>query len=255
MHKNQDAAKRLCLRAYCRMTILLLLCLILTISLGSTLYASGADVGFGYFDNGIRWRVSSSGLLVVSGEGEIPDFSGEGSAPWSVYREDIREIRVEEGVVSIGAYAFSGLSVHTVRLPGSLYAIGEGAFSSCIELQKLQIPEGVLYVGRDAFSGCLLLHKLYLPLTLEEVGETAFSSCMALSELYYPGDENAFSAIMIAEGNHALSGAEFCPNYKDYSDLFGKMLIIFAMIPVITLAICLYRRWSIRYREEQLMFR
>ena len=255
MRKIKSAARRFYLCTCGRMVSLLFLCLVLTVSLGTVAYASGADVSFGYFDNGVRWRLTSSGLLVLSGEGEIPDFSEDASAPWSVYRENIREIRVEEGIVTVGAYAFSGLSAHTVHLPKSLYSIGEGAFSSCIALQKLQIPEGVLYVGRDAFSGCLLLHKLYLPLTLEEIGETAFSSCMVLSELYYPGDEEAFSAIVIAEGNHALSGAEFCPNYKDYSDVLGKALIIFAMVPVMTLAICLYRGWSVRYREEQRMFR
>lgn len=219
------------------------------------LQVRSANVGFGYLNNGVRWRFSSAGVLVISGAGEIPDFSVEKPAPWAVYAEEIREVRVEEEISSIGAYAFATLAVQSVRLPGSLHTIGEGAFSDCASLERLQIPEGVLYVGRDAFSGCVLLHKLYLPLSLEEVGETAFASCAALSELYYPGDADAFAEIVIAEGNSPLSKAEFRPHYVDYGNLFLKMLVVFAMIPVLTLTVCLYRRWRARCREEEIFLR
>lgn len=253
MNMRTTEGRPLVRRAF-RAVILLLLCGFFLLPL-VRLQAAGADVGFGAFSNGVRWRFTSAGTLVISGAGEIPDFSMSSPAPWAVYAAEIREIRVEEDVVSVGAYAFLSLAVQSVRLPAGLHTIGEGAFMDCGELKRLQIPEGVLYVGRDAFSGCVLLHKLYLPLTIEEIGETAFASCSALSELYYPGDAAAFNAIAVAKGNDALRGAELYPHYVDRGNLFVRLLIVSAMIPVLTLTVCLYRRWRIRCREEEILLR
>ena len=86
----------------------------------------------------LRWNVDKeTGILTVSGAGDMPDFadvleSPDSSlpvAPWRDCRAVITKIVVEEGITSLGSYAFARLPLVTeVSLPASLTDIGKGAF-------------------------------------------------------------------------------------------------------------------------------
>ena len=55
----------------------------------------------------LTWTLDSSGVLTVSGTGEM---EGYNSAPWSADRELIQRVVIEEGVTSVGINAFNGCS-------------------------------------------------------------------------------------------------------------------------------------------------
>ena len=53
--------------------------------------------------------VSSTGTLTIQGSGAMTNYESD-TRPWNAYRTDISSVIIEEGVTSIGNYAFSGCS-------------------------------------------------------------------------------------------------------------------------------------------------
>lgn len=106
--------------------------------------------------------------LVISGKGEMNDFDsqywGFHTTPWqSAGGQMAKTLIIEEGVTTLGTYAFDGFSrLTTVCLPDSLTEIREGAFTFCPVLQKVTIPGGVKSLGRYLFSRCPKLTRLTL---------------------------------------------------------------------------------------------
>lgn len=88
-----------------------------------------------------------------------------------------------EGVVGIGAEAFSGLPIERVWLPSTLRFIGEAAFAYCNKLTEVAVPDGVDSIAGDAFYQCHGLKKATLPAGLRVMGSNAFAFCDQLSSL------------------------------------------------------------------------
>lgn len=102
----------------------------------------------------VVWKYDSSTQTVtISGHGEMQDYenvyNGETRAPW--LSNTISHIVVEEGVTSIGNYAFKETACEDVSLSDGLKRIGEGAFSECRSLTSLEIPATVTNLEYEAF--------------------------------------------------------------------------------------------------------
>lgn len=70
-------------------------------------------------------------------------------------REDIVKVKLPEGVVEIGDYAFENCrNLEEVICPDSLRRIGSMAFADCISLKNIQYGNDV-EVTEDAFKGCV----------------------------------------------------------------------------------------------------
>ena len=78
----------------------------------------------------IRWNYDSSAKkLTISGKGEIPAVSG-GTA-WNRYANEIEEIEIEKGVISIAAGAFTGMpKLKTVTINRTVTNIAADAFDT-----------------------------------------------------------------------------------------------------------------------------
>ena len=86
----------------------------------------------------LTWTLDEDGLLTVSGAGEMPDFDGNNEAAWRPYADLIVQIVMEEGVSSIGSYAFAGcLSLESATVPRSVAAICAYAFDGCDSLSTV----------------------------------------------------------------------------------------------------------------------
>ncbi|MCQ2071281.1 MAG: leucine-rich repeat protein, partial [archaeon] len=73
--------------------------------------AQAATVTSGQCGENIHFTLDSDGTLTISGTGNMYQYgTDEDSAPWYNYRESIKQLIVEEGVTSIGTYAFNGCS-------------------------------------------------------------------------------------------------------------------------------------------------
>jgi hypothetical protein len=65
-------------------------------------------------------------------------------------------------------------------------AIGETAFESSYELEKIILPEGLLRIEDYAFRECVALRQVNLPSTLQHIGKGAFWGCENLESIKLP---------------------------------------------------------------------
>ena len=82
----------------------LFVCIALVIGVlpGITVFAAIEE---GTCGTNLKWTFNTvTGVLTISGTGKMSDFSY--SAPWHSYRNNITSVIIENGVTSIGKYAF-----------------------------------------------------------------------------------------------------------------------------------------------------
>ena len=167
------------------MALILVLTLVLSVGSVSAAEPTIVDSGnCGKDGSNVTWTLDSTGLLTISGTGEMADYesktdsaSGEEitTAPWGNQAKTavigdgvtgignaafygcsgLAGVTIGSSVTGIGGYAFSGCTGLTgIVLPGSVTSIGEYAFSNCDSLTAIEIPEGVTTLGNSAFFGC-----------------------------------------------------------------------------------------------------
>ena len=70
-------------------------------------------------------------------------------------------ITFEEGITSIGSYAFLNQnSIQEILLPNSLITIGNGCFTNMKNIKKIRIGNAVKSIGSIIFDGCPALKTL-----------------------------------------------------------------------------------------------
>ena len=156
--------------------------------------------------------------MVISGAGRMYDFIEE----WDDFKDDIETLEIQEGVSTIGKYAFRDCySLTSVVLPASLDSVDTYPFSSCNALtsievaeenrgysslngvlfnknktylikypaaksdKKYNIPNTVTYIYGYAFCDCQhYLNSLTIPSSVVDIGDLAFGYCSSLYEIY-----------------------------------------------------------------------
>jgi hypothetical protein len=138
------------------------LCALMAVALMAVAMVEAQNIG-GTTPKGFRWMLdTSTGRLTVSGTGEMDNFFLKpAAAPWYEHHLHIREVVIQQGVTSIGNYAFHNCyRIEKVTIPENTVRIGEYAFSRCREL----IPSAIVhiqkvgYVADNAFLGCKVVH-------------------------------------------------------------------------------------------------
>lgn len=85
----------------------------------------------------LTWVLTTDGTLTVSGFGRMDSYSAD-KTPWS---GAIKKVVIEDGVTSIGAYAFFHFSdLESVSIPKSVVSIGEFALTWC-NLSSVQVAK------------------------------------------------------------------------------------------------------------------
>ena len=118
--------------------------------------------------------------LTVSGSGAMADYESTSNRGWNSSVSSITSIVINEGVTSIGKYAFYGcknVSMTSVTLPSSLTSIGNSAFGDCRYMTSCNIPSGVTTIGGRAFYQCENLESISIPASVTSIGGSAFYSC------------------------------------------------------------------------------
>ena len=118
-------------------------------STGPCIIASGTCGAQG--DN-LTWELSCDSVLTIDGNGKMDNFYSYGSAPWYQYRNIIKMVQTNEGITSIGNYAFWGLNqAKSIQLASTIDTIGRNSVEDCFSLTSLIVPQGVKLIGYDAF--------------------------------------------------------------------------------------------------------
>lgn len=173
----------------------LILTLIMALSLLSTVALA---------DNGVSWKLED-GTLTISGVGAMEDYKATketnpwgGSkvtgtnVPWWNDRGSIQHIVIEDGVTSIGDYAFYWLWADTsnvvdISIPASVKSVGDYAFNNCLRgaaAENATISlRGVESIGKQAFYNCTGLTSIIVPDTMTDLGDSTFYACSGLKSV------------------------------------------------------------------------
>ena len=134
----------------------------------------------------VSWSLNGA-TLTISGTGEMEDYSGSSSVPWSSQRSTIKTIIIKSGVTSIGNYAFYHCNNLTdVTIPTSVESIGQYSFSNCLSLIRLKLPVSLRKIDKFAFSSCVSLTELALPAMVTSIDRWAFQGCTSLANVTLP---------------------------------------------------------------------
>ena len=96
-----------------------------------------------------------------------------------------------------------------MTIPTGVTTIGDGVFMNCTEMTSVMIPAGVTVIGDGAFYGCTGLTSVMMADSVTSIGYGAFMSCGSLAQVSFGGDENAWNAIAVSQGNEPLLNAQF----------------------------------------------
>ena len=111
----------------------------------------------------MTWNLSCDGVLTISGTGAMTNFSST-TMPWSALRESVKSVVIEDGITTIGNYAFYNCSaLKSVTIPNSVTSIGTYAFYNCASLTSVTIPNGVTSIGSYTFYSCSSLTSVTIP--------------------------------------------------------------------------------------------
>lgn len=149
-------------------------------------YAVGANM----CGDSLLWSYEN-GVLTITGTGDMYDYDNSSKkAPWADNMANITELKLPNGITSIGSYAFCN--------------------TTALETQ-LTIPEGVKRIGNNAFESSAITGDLMIPGTVASLGESVFSKCSGLT-----------GELIMSSGAGALTEI---PKYAFYHVPFAKITL------------------------------
>lgn len=163
----------------------------------------------------------STETMRIYGEGAMYDYNRYTEHPWhrEEYAADIKKVRIEEGVTSVGKEAFYCFknrygeydkygckNLTSVEIADTVTNIGAQAFNCC-PIKSIGFPDGLETIGDGAFYNTSLteikwgsslknigtkaflsidIWELILPPNVESIGYCCFESCNSLKKLTVP---------------------------------------------------------------------
>ncbi len=120
----------------------------------------------------LTWVLDSNGTLTISGTGKMTDYTYEGSEPWDSNSYSVKKVLINNGVTSIGDFAFS----------------------NCESITSITIPDGVTSIGYKAFYHCNSLPSITIPGSVTNIGEASFDYCNSLPSITVDSSNSYFSS-------------------------------------------------------------
>lgn len=103
---------------------------------------------------------------------DIPEFVEHiGNAACSGY-EDMKEIKLCEGLKTIGKWAFVGAGIASLNMPDSVVSIGENAFLMA-ELERVRLSNSLEVIPEGCFNLCFL-EEFSIPFSVRTIGNRSY---------------------------------------------------------------------------------
>lgn len=166
-----------------------------------------------FLDKDIEWRIEND-TFYLSGSGDMVDRKSFKKYPWAKeYISNITRIEIEEGITSIGAYAFEEFSqLRSISLPNSITYIGDYAFADSA-FYSIDLPNYIQHIGNGAFADSAL-KRISIPRTVQFVGDEAFGFRYSPHTVCYEGSVDEWEMIEIGE-NPEIDESVFYFNSQD----------------------------------------
>ena len=180
-------------------------------NLFTLLFALMASVGTLFAQSGtcgqnLTWNLVD-GVLTISGSGDMTSWEDTYYVSWYEYRNSINTVIIEDGVTSIGKWAFGNcINVTKVTIPNGVTRIENWAFGGC-NITSLIIPNGVTSIGNYVFYRCENMVSISIPNSLESIGNNTFSGCSGLLSIDIPDHVTSI-------GNYAF---EYCNGLTSFT--------------------------------------
>ena len=117
--------------------------------------------------------------MTILGSGNMWDFTYYGkiggfTMPWNNFKSQITNLVINNGVTSVGNFAFAGTHITSLTTPTSMKRIGNDAFAYCTYLNNITINGKNCVIENDAFTdGSSTVDAIKLS-GVKSVGENAF---------------------------------------------------------------------------------
>ena len=167
-------------------------------------FTASAAATSGSCGDNLTWQYNTStDTLTISGTGAMMNYATTynsssyivTTAPWGSYYETLKTVVINNGVTSIGKYAFYGCwSLTSITIPDSVTSIGDFAFAGCRGLTSVAIPSFVTSIGDYVFSGCRMLTSITIPDSVKSIGAYAFNGCERLATITIPDSVTSISS-------------------------------------------------------------
>ena len=176
---------------FCILLLSIVLCISSVVVTASENNLCGEDV---------VWFLDENGKLTISGTGEMDNFVSPNNVPWHSARDLIKSVAIDDGIISIGAYAFYNCTaLESVCLPESLTFIGQDAFFGCESVQNVYLTDisswcavefydvssNPLYYTQNLYLNDELVLDLYIPEDVKSVGELAFCNLDCITSVTF----------------------------------------------------------------------
>lgn len=140
----------------------------------------------GYDGADVTYTLTSDGVFTVSGTGYMDSYvltsSGAPTMPWKNYRDSIKEIVIEDGILNVSYGGFANCKYLTkITLASSVKNLDPYCFYGCSLLTDINC-ENIDYVGEAAFAYCDVLNNVDLSKTTQ-ICKTAFAYCLGLTNI------------------------------------------------------------------------
>lgn len=157
----------------------------------------------------ITWTLDTdTGVLEINGTGNIENSSSYGI--WLAQREYIKTVKIDNGITSIGDFAFFNCQKLTsITIPNSVTSIGNRAFYNCANLTNITLPDNITIIGDNAFESCSGLTSITISNDVTSIGYMAFQYCSSLKSITF--EENSQLTTI---GTYAFMGCESLANLK-----------------------------------------
>ncbi len=157
-------------------------------------YGPNGIIAEGKCGDTLKWTLTTDGNLSIIGKGAMYGYSDSGS-PWYSYSIFPQKLFIDNGVTSIGDYAFQNLDGLThVTIPDSITIIGKSAFWGCDRLAGVTIPDSVTSIGNSAFRACESLTDIVIPDSVTTLDRYAFYGCVNLNKITFEGNAPLFGS-------------------------------------------------------------
>lgn len=187
-------------------------------------------------NNALTWGLNTgTGVLVLSGNGKMQNWSNAEYRPWAKLRNTVTGVIIEDGIQNLGRYTLARCeNMTSVSIPESVTEISDGVFTRAYSLGSIELPQSLTTIGSGAFSECTSLRSITIPKNVDFIETGAFGSCTNLESIYFCGNApsyfgdngvvrlNMFSGCRNLTVYYPANSSGWTPIIEKYTDVTWK---------------------------------